>query len=137
MATGRTERTAKRKASFLDALRLRGNVSDAATAAGIRRQLAYDWRKDDAEFAAAWEEALDEAADTMEREAFRRAVDGVEEPVYHQGVEVGAVRKYSDTLLIFLLKATRPEKYRERSDTRVSGAAGGPLTIRVVRDADD
>jgi hypothetical protein len=29
--------------------------------------------------------------------------------------------EYSDTLLIFLLKGARPEKYRERADVRHSG----------------
>jgi hypothetical protein len=31
------------------------------------------------------------------------------------------VRKYSDTLLIFLLKGARPAKYRERQQVEVSG----------------
>jgi hypothetical protein len=33
-----------------------------------------------------------------------------------KGAECGRVREYSDTLLIFLLKATKPEKYRERHE---------------------
>jgi hypothetical protein len=96
-------------------------LQEACAAASIARSTAYQWRSDDADFAAGWDEALDEAADRMEREAFRRAVEGTNEPVYHQGQEVGAVRKYSDTLLIFLLKAARPEKYRERTETRHTG----------------
>jgi len=55
-------------------------------------------------------------------------VDGWEEPVFGSGgtgmgtVEVGAIRKFDSTLLIFLLKGARPEKYRERFDTKVSGS---------------
>jgi hypothetical protein len=116
---------------------------DACTASSVPRRTAYQWRSDVPEFAAAWEEALDEAADRMEREAFRRAVEGVEKPVFGsmgQGLgsgEVGRVREYSDTLLIFLLKAAKPEKYRERSEARMSGEGGGAITIRVVRDDAD
>lgn len=46
-------------------------------------------------FAAEWDEAVDEGTDVLEDVAFRRAVDG------------------SDRLLIFLLKARRPEKFRD------------------------
>lgn len=34
---------------------------------------------------------------------------------------VDTVRKYSDTLTIFLLKGAMPEKYRERQDLNLSG----------------
>ena len=44
----------------------------------------------------------------------RRALEGGEEPVFYQGKIVGSVRKYSDTLLMFMLKARRPERYRDR-----------------------
>lgn len=127
MTTVRTIRTAKKRSLFLDALAQTGNVSEAATAAAIGRSAAYDWRRDDAAFAADWDAAVDEAADRMEREAFRRAVEGVERPVFGslgQGLgsgEVGRVREYSDTLLIFLLKGARPEKYRERQDVKLQG----------------
>lgn len=130
MAGARTIRTPKKRAAFLDALARTGNVSESATLAGIGRSAAYDWRRDDSTFAADWEAAVDEAADRMEREALRRAVEGVDEPVFYQGEEVGHVRKYSDTLLIFLLKAARPEKYRERQE--VTGAGGSPLFAAIT-----
>lgn len=57
----------------------------------------------------------------MEAEAFRRGVKGTEKPVFHQGVECGRIREYSDTLLITLLKANRPAKYREpKADTNIT-----------------
>lgn len=127
MASGRTIRTPKKREAFLSALALTGNVSEAAAACAIGRTAAYDWRRDDETFAADWDAALDEAADRMEREAFRRAVEGTEKPVFGslgQGRgsgEVGRIREYSDTLLIFLLKAARPEKFRERTEVRHTG----------------
>jgi hypothetical protein len=65
--------------------------------------------------------ATEDAADILEAEAFRRAVEGWDEPTgWYRGQPGGTVRKYSDTLLIFLLKGMRPAKYRER--TEVQGA---------------
>lgn len=137
MTTARqTRKTAKKEAwrdSFLAALAAVGNVSEAAKAAGVSRAFVYTERKADPAFAALWDDALDGAADVMEREAFRRAVEGVDEPVFQQGQEIGTIRKYSDTLLIFLLKGARPNKYRERQDVTQSGA----VTIKVVYDDAD
>ena len=49
----------------------------------------------------------------MEEEARIRAMFGVKQPVFYKGEVCGSVRKYSDVLLIFLLKGLRPEVYRE------------------------
>lgn len=130
MAQAYTKATRQRaRAQFLDELRQRGNVSDAAKAAGMARETFYKWRADDEEFAAAWNEALEEATDTMEREAWRRAVEGVDEPVFGRigkdlDGEVGTIRRYSDSLMQLLLKAHRPEKYRERQQVEHSGSVG-------------
>ncbi|MEC8091706.1 MAG: hypothetical protein VX108_03845, partial [Pseudomonadota bacterium] len=67
------------KAAFLCALRRTGNVSAAARAAGNCRSRCYEARRRDREFAAAWTDALEEAADMLEMEAFQRAVEGVGE----------------------------------------------------------
>lgn len=101
---------------FLAALADTGNARDSARAAGVDRATAYRHREKDEGFADAWEAALQDATDSLEMEARRRAVEGVEEPVFHKGERVGSVRRYSDTLLIFLLKAHRPEKYRDNFD---------------------
>lgn len=111
------------KATFLDELRETANVTLAARAAGISSGTAYKHRQTDVLFAERWDEAINEAVDMLEHEAHRRAFKGVEEPVFYQGMECGSVRKYSDALTMFLLKAHRPDKYRERSqvDSNVSG----------------
>ena len=92
-------------APFLEALRQTGNVSLAAKRAGIERKTAYRHRARSKRFAEEWDEALEEAVDLLEEEARRRAIEGVVGP--------GGERRYSDTLLIFLLKAHRPKKYRD------------------------
>jgi len=111
--------TVRRRAAFLEALADAGNISMAARAAGLSRSHAYALKASDAGFAAAFADALETATDRMEAEARRRAIDGVEAPHFHQGKVTGSVTKYSDALLMFLLKAHRPERYRDRpSDSR-------------------
>jgi hypothetical protein len=136
----RTIRTPEKEKRFLNSLRKYGNVSKAARAAGVGRRTAYEWREEDKAFAAAWDGALEEATDALELEARRRAHEGVERvKVFHgqiimvpkldrKGNPIVDQRtgepvmvpltehEYSDTLLIFLLKAHRPEKFRDRVD---------------------
>lgn len=105
----------KKEAEFVAVLRQSGgNVSRACAAISLTRARAYEWRAADRVFAQAWDEAVESGTDELEEEARRRAFSGVDEPVFYQGDECGTVRKYSDTLLIFLLKGRRPDKYRER-----------------------
>ena len=122
------------KPLFLDTLRGTGNVRLAANNAGVARQVVYRARDSSATFRADWDEALEEARELLEAEARRRAAIGVDEPVFYQGQVVGHIRKYSDNLLMFLLKAHWPEKFRENVsiDQRVSGRDGGPIKTEHV-----
>ena len=108
---------------FFETLRETGNIRSSARAAGIGRATAYRYRAYD-DFRAAWDEALDDAVDMLEAEAWRRAKDGVEKPVFHGGQQVGTVREYSNNLLQFLLRAHRPAKYRDNARVEVTGADG-------------
>lgn len=124
--------------AFLAALRDTGNVRASCEAAQVDSAVVYRFRQDDADFAAAWATALDEAADLLELEARRRAYEGVRRLRFDRGRPImvplldaegqpvldstGNVQmvpyvehEYSDTLLIFLLKGARPEKFRERT----------------------
>jgi hypothetical protein len=93
----------------------------------------YKWRAADVELAAAWDDALEAGTDLLEDEALRRAKDGYDEPRFYEGEVCGHVRKYSDTLAIFLLKARRPEKYSDKVTATRQGVGGGPITeIRRV-----
>ncbi len=115
---------------FLDTLAKCGNISMSAKAADLSRPGLYARRERDEQFAREWDEAMDKAIDTLEAEAWRRARDGVPEFITTgKGLvmdEYGnpvTQNRYSDTLLITLLKAHRPECYRERSsvDMNVTG----------------
>lgn len=72
-------------APFLDHLKTSCNVAASCRAVGISYSAAYALRDKDADFAAAWDDALEESYDHLEAEARRRAFDGVEEPVVYQG----------------------------------------------------
>jgi len=108
-----TSTAQKKMTLFVAHLAQCGCVTEAAKVAGwTRRQSVYELRNKYPEFAQAWDEAREQYIEKLEEEADRRALEGVEEPVFYQGERVGTVRRYSDTLLIFRLKALRPEKYR-------------------------
>lgn len=123
---------------FLEALSQYGNVSAAARHAGVSRNFVYSQRGTDAQFAAQWDHALTLGTEGLEDEARRRAFEGTtrEQPYFYKGDEVGRVviREYSDTLLIFLLKAHKPEKYRETIRQEHTGANGGPIETTLTND---
>jgi hypothetical protein len=128
--------TAARKAAFLEQFQAAGTVSAACRAAGIGRKTHYVWLKRDRRYAEAFKEAREVRVEWLETEARRRALAGWEEPVYQRGKLVGHIRKFSDTLLIFLLKAERPEKYRERFETRFeSGQTPVTFTLNLGKPA--
>lgn len=138
MAANRTRRTPKKAEDwdgFLAALLAnKGQVSHAAQAIGMHRQRAYEHREQDESFAREWDEIVERTTEEMEREAMRRGMEGIDKPVYYQGELVDTLREYSDTLLIFLLKSRRPEKYRDHHQVQHTGLDGGPVNVRVELD---
>lgn len=142
--------------TFIDALSATSSVVQAARAAGISPRTAYRHRKGNAHFREAWWAALEDApapdsidpppddpstdftsawppADVvgaLEREAWRRAVEGYDYPITSGGQITDTYKKYSDTLLMFLLKANCPEKYARPG--AVDDQDDEPMTFRVV-----
>jgi hypothetical protein len=89
----------------------------------------FDQRyREDADFRARFDAAMEVGINRMEEEAIRRGVDGFDAPVFGslgagQGTGVvGRERKYSDTLMIFMLKSKRPKTYRENSKVELDGS---------------
>ena len=93
-----TKRTPKRETALIDALRSGSAIGTACAMAGIGRSTLHEWRHAEPDFNARFEDAIEYGTDVLEDVARTRAV------------------RESDTLLIFLLKARRPDKYRERLD---------------------
>lgn len=136
MSSGQSDTPVRRpprwRAAFLAALAETGNVTTSAGLASTSRGAVYHYRDRDAVFATAMNDALEEAADRLESEARRRAVDGVEETVYYRGEACGAIRRYSDGLLMFLLKGTRPSKFREHHALEHSGSMAGEVVVKKL-----
>ena len=111
-----TKFTKERQGKFLDLLSELGNVSKACGMVPVTRTTVYKHRLEDDAFAAKWKAAEILAADALEDEAWRRAKDGIQKPLQYQGQLTGdVVTEYSDTLLIFLLKGNKQEKFADRS----------------------
>lgn len=132
-----TDETAKKMEAFLEALAEVGSVRHAAEASGMNRTMAYAIRATHEGFAARWKDALADSADVLEQEARRRAMTGHSEPVVYQGklqyllddkgeVMKGAdgkpipltINKFSDMLLLALLNANNPDKFKYRSEVK-------------------
>jgi terminase small subunit-like protein len=114
-----TVKTPKTREDFLTKLREGLSIKSACEAAQISRVTAYKWRNTDPEFAADWDDAVEIGTDLLEESAIKRAIGG------------------SDVLTIFLLKARRPEKYKERVYNEHAGKDGGPIQTEDINSARD
>ncbi len=133
-----------KQAAFLAVFSIVGRIGPAARAAKIARTTHYVWMQDPA-YESKFREAMRHAVDAWEDECIKRAVEGTFEPLKHKGdfvfpvigFELDAdgkpdpcrpiyrktprgIWKKSDRLLEFLLKANKPEVYRERSAKEVA-----------------
>ena len=125
--------------AFIERLKATGNVTLAATGAGVTRQNAYQTRNRNKTFRRRWDDALDQAVDLLDGEARRRAT-GIKRDVYYAGEVVGEENVYSDSLLMFLLKAHRPQLYRDNVKVEHSGGmdvtGDRKVTFEFVRPAE-
>ncbi len=135
-ATDKTEHP--KAAAFLAAYSTVMTVRHAASIAGISRTTHYEWLKTDPEYAKAFEQAKLDACDMLEKEALRRAVAGVEEVTYDkEGKVVSTKKRYSDTLLIVLMKANMPDKYIERRAIELAGTVAVKATVVPAEELTD
>ena len=74
--------------AFIERLKATGNVTLAATGAGVTRQNAYQTRNRNKTFRRRWDDALDQAVDLLDGEARRRAT-GISRDIYYAGEVVG------------------------------------------------
>lgn len=120
-----------------------GNLFLACHAARMTRRQVASLQRSDAAFADAYDEAMDEAADRIEAEVWRRALEGVVEPLVKGGAlvrdpetgEAIMTRRYSDPLLVLLLKGSKPEKYHTRAG-QASSAMPASMIEEIAADND-
>ena len=108
-----TVRTDDHEAKIVAKLARGWSVAAACKNAKISRRTYYYWYEADAEFAALCDDALESGTDVLEDAATRQAIAG------------------NPSMMALLLKARRPEKYRERVEH--SGDAAQPLTVILKR----
>jgi hypothetical protein len=92
--------TPRARTRFLDHLALKGNVRAACARVGLSAEAAYRLRRRDPLFARGWAAALVLARDTSEQVLATRAIDGVEQPVFHHGEQIGTRCHYDTRLLL-------------------------------------
>jgi hypothetical protein len=134
---GLTEFTPRKKARFIKRLTETGNITKAASYAPISRPCAYEHKENDPTFQSAWDDAIAVYAERLESEADRRALEGTARKKFWQGLPINdpetglqyEEREFSDTLLIFRLKALKPDVYADRSKSEVTGKDGGPIRV--------
>lgn len=92
--------TGEVKVRFLEALSQKGNVRLACTRVGLSAETAYRQRRRDPVFARGWAAAMALARRASQQVLADRAIDGVEEEVWHRGEMVGTRRRYDTRLLL-------------------------------------
>jgi len=127
--------TEQRKAAFLSELARHGIAAEAARIASPHTSERHgalstflSERSRDPEFAARWVEAEEQANAAIEREAWRRAVEGCERGVFQKGGRVidhdgkpATERAYSDRLLEVLLRSRLANRYGDRKQIELKG----------------
>ena len=92
--------TSKFKQAFLVAYGEHETLVTAAKVTGLGRRTIYNWRRDDPEFDEAFGTIRETLIEVLERSVYQQALDG----------DIQAA--------MFMLKAMRPEVYRDRYEIR-------------------
>ena len=117
--------TPEARAQFLTALAQTGSFAAAARSlGGTFRRRYQSFRRlynINPTFRAECEEAIQLCLGRCEREAIRRAVEGVDKGIYYKGQRVGSERQFSDALLLKVLAVLAPDRWGERKITEHTG----------------
>lgn len=125
-----------RQRAFIEALADCGSVITAAQCVGMSESSAYRLRRaPGAEaFDRAWSAAIDAASKKLLDAAFERALVGTDEPVFdRKGRRIGRRLRQSDRLLMFLIRAYGPDRFRDVAARRTEPApAATPVAEALV-----
>lgn len=109
---------------FLTHLARFGSLAAAATHIRCSVAMVKAYAERNRQFAEHMDDAINEHRGKIEQAIYERAIEGVEEPKFGNGGQIGTVRKYSDQLLLAYAKRHIPE-YREgdvnRTEVNVQG----------------
>ena len=130
--------TPQRQRDFIAALADCGCVEQAARETCMSVTSCYRLRRAPGaeHFAAAWDAALVQASRRLVDLAFDRAINGSDEPVFDkEGHRVGRRMKTNDRMLMFLLRAYMPERFRHAHHTTRFADEEPPPQIEAVGEA--
>lgn len=113
VAPRRNSITPDKQRRFIATLAATGIVSQAALSIGASVEALYKLRHrvGAEDFARAWDAAVEGGYSRLEDCALERAIAGEERPVVSRGKVVATWTHHNTGLLMFLLRARRPEKY--------------------------
>lgn len=113
VAPRRNSITPDKQRRFIATLAATGIVSQAALSIGASLEALYKLRHrvGAEDFARAWDAAVERGYSRLEDCALERAIAGEERPVVSRGKVVATWTHHNTGLLMFLLRARRPEKY--------------------------
>ena len=121
------------KARFLDRLAAHGNARAASRAAGLSHEAAYRLRRRDEEFARGWAAALVLARENGAHALGERAIEGIEEPVWYRGKQVGTRRRFDTRLLLAHL--ARLDRLADEESAGLDAARFDELLARIAGEA--
>lgn len=110
-------KTVAQQSEFLEHYSSLGVITAAAKLTGISRTYHYRWMSDEEkwpEYPERFLDAYEMATDRLEAAAVQRAIGWNEDIVGRDGKVTGSRHVYSDRMMELLLKARRPQIYRER-----------------------
>ena len=117
--------------AFLEAIAQGLSVNHAAKKADVHFTRVHALRRENEDFRKQWNQAAELSVELLEQEAQRRAYHGTLKPVFYKGVRCGSIREYSDNMLNTLLRARKPEVYRDGGDS-----VNRPIAINItIKDA--
>jgi hypothetical protein len=128
---GKPKFTARRKTNYLKILEETGDRSLACKLMGLDPQALRAALGRDRIFYSKVLQMEAKYQAELEKEARRRAIDGVEEGVYFKGKQIATEKKYSDALLSKLLDASDRDKYSKHS--KVDTTTNVNITDTTVR----
>jgi hypothetical protein len=110
----------QRQVDFIAALADTGCVDHAAQEVDMSITSCYRLRRSPGAeaFAAAWDAAIAQASRRLVDIAFDRAIHGTDEPVFDkEGRRIGRRMRQNDRLLMFLLRAYMPNRFRHAHES--------------------
>lgn len=124
--------TERKRERFIGRLAETANVAESARAVKMSRTAAYAERRRNAEFATAWDAAINIALDELELLLLDRAMHGTDKTIVYHGEPRGTIKEYSEALAMFILRAHRKDIYGKDA---VSGAPQGEEELRALIEA--